>query len=105
MTPFISNLFNFPVTKKEVLKRAKNTDRCGLCFAIRDSLREYKLSHLCYRYESIFPLFRPHYALYFGASKTMGYWWSAGEWDSGRMDFLNWLIEQYKDDKTNLRKL
>ena len=52
-----------------------------------------------------FPKFRREVAFKFGANKSNDWWWEYDVWDTGRMDFLDWLIDQYKDDKTNLRKL
>lgn len=104
MIPFISNLFNLPVTRKEVLKRAKKLKRAGLCFSIDRALIDYEIysNHLLITY---FPKFKREEALKFGANKSDAWWWEHDVWDTGRMDFLNWLIDQYKDDKTDLRKL
>lgn len=104
MIPFISNLFNLPVTRKEVLKRAKKLKRPGLCFSIDEALRDYGIN-LDYPFMKLFPKFEREEALNFGAEKEDAWWWEHDVWDTGRMDFLNWLIEEYKDDKTNLRKI
>lgn len=106
MIPFISNLFNLPVTRKEVLKRAKKLKGDGLCFSIDEALRDYGiyLSNALLM-TKCFPKFRREEALKFGANKSDGWWWEHDVWDTGRMDFLNWLIDQYKDDKTNIRKM
>lgn len=110
MIPFISNLLNLPVTRKEVLKRAKKHRNFGLCHAIAESLYEYKLSVLSPK--ECIPEFKFENALCFGANGSVDcYWWKtcdwtgACDWTSGRMDFLNWLIAGYKNDKTNLRKM
>jgi hypothetical protein len=103
MIPFISNLFNLPVTRKEVLKRAKKIKKSGLCYTIRDALHKYNIYSR--NPEIYFPKFERKNALQFGADKFYEWWWIPYVWDTGRMDFLDWLIEQYKDDKTNLRKL
>lgn len=107
MIPFISKLFNLPVTRKEVLLRAKKLKRGGLCHSIEKALKDYGIySSLFYTYLTIyFPKFRREVAFKFGAHKTNSWWWEYGVWDTGRMDFLNWLIKEYEDDKTNLRKL
>jgi hypothetical protein len=34
-----------------------------------------------------------------------GYWWVPGDWKGGRMQFLDWLIEEYRDDKEDLRNI
>lgn len=104
MIPFISNLFNLPVTRKEILKRSKKHRTFGLCHAISESLHEYKLSVISAK--ECFTEFKFINALLFGADGTVdGYWWDCHDWSGGRMEFLNWLIARYENDKTNLRKL
>jgi hypothetical protein len=53
--------------------------------------------------QNLFPLFTRENAKPFGASDTGTYWWPLGIWNTGRMDFLNWLIEQYQNDETDIR--
>jgi len=104
MIPFISNLFNLPVTRKEVLERAKKVQKTGICYSIIDAFEDYGIPK--HYYLSVyFPKFVKRNALNFGADRLRIYWWKPDVWDTGRMDFLDWLIEEYKDDKTNLRKL
>ena len=103
MIPFISNLFNLPVTKVEVLKRAKKYRFNGLCHAISKAHSDYKVDWISH--SIIFPRFNRYEAIRFGAHRSNAYWWEPGDWKSGRMAFLNWLIEQYKDDKEDLRKI
>lgn len=104
MIPFISNLFRIPVTRKEVLKRAKKIKRSGICYSVISALRDYGVP--CNHWlDEYFPKFTKENALQFGADKDDNWWWTPNVWDTGRMDFLNWLIEEYKDDKTDLRKL
>lgn len=98
-----------PVTRLEVLKHAKELQSThqypGLCALLDDALLAYNI----YTFHStIFPKFSPQYAEHFGAlyTKYHGvYWWDRGAWNTGRLEYLDWLIEQYKDDKTNIRKL
>ena len=101
MIPFISRLLHLPVTRKEVLLRAKKLKRAGLCFSIDRALIDYGV------YTGVvsqcFPKFRREEALKFGADKEDDWWWEPYIWDTGRMDFLDWLIKEYEDDKTNLR--
>lgn len=83
----------------------------GLCISILNALNHYNITTSFKKLEVIFPLFDYSYAnTLFGAISHHGdpfmtYWWPKGEWNSGRLDFLKWLIEQYKDDKTNLKEL
>ena len=63
MIPFISRLFHLPVTRKEVLKRAKKLKRAGLCFSIDEALRDYGID-LSYAFVvKYFPKFRREEAL------------------------------------------
>lgn len=104
----LSNIFNLPVTRKQVLERAKShEDKAGLCRAISESLLDYNIYSP--RLREMFPKFRYEEAITFGTEgkeyvSRLGYWWPPHEWNGGRMMFLNWLITEYKDDKTNLRK-
>ena len=105
MIPFISNLLGFPVTRKEVLKRAKKFKGRSLCFSISHTLNEYDILHSFNHLYALFPKFIKRNALPFGANRFSEWWWDEFVWETGRMDFLDWLIEEYKDDKTDLRKL
>ena len=101
----VKNLLHLPVTRVEVLEYAKELQSThqypGLCALLDDALLAYNI----YTFNStIFPKFKEDYAIPFGASYH-GYWWECGRWDTGRLDFLNWLIQQYKNDRTNIRKL
>lgn len=102
----VKNFLRLPVTRVEVLEHAKELQGThqyqGLCFLIEDALSAYGI---CPFASIVFPKFSPKYARQFGAFCDYGYWWDRGEWDTGRLDFLNWLINEYKDDKTNIRKL
>ena len=95
-----------PIYRVDVLKLVKKNyrDYSGLCYSIRISLYELSnyniVPYVNLRY--YFPLFRRDNAKMFGADGYV-FWWTANDWTTGRMDFLDWLIEQYKDDKTDLR--
>lgn len=104
MIPFISNLFKLPVTREEVLKRAKKIKISGICYSLITALKDYGIPYnrLLREY---FPKFTRENALQFGADNENVWWWIPYVWSTGRMNFINWLIEEYKDDKTNLRKL
>lgn len=103
MIPLISNLLHLPVTRKEVLKRAKKIKKYGLCYSISHVLHAYNIPYGDYHH--YFPMFVRMCALRFGADGFYEWWWKPNVWDTGRMAFLDWLIEEYKDDKTDLRKL
>ena len=101
----IKNFLHLPVTRVDVLEYATELQATryypGLCALLDDALEHYDIYSFV---RVIFPKFQEEYARHFGASYH-GYWWERFNWGTGRLDFLNWLIEQYKDDKTNIRKL
>lgn len=94
-----------PVTRLMVLQKAKELKRAGLCYSIRDALIYYSLIPHAIDPTISFPLFTNTQALSFGARPHDGYWWEPNVWNTGREAFLDWLIEQYKDDKTDLRTI
>lgn len=102
----VKNLLHLPVTRGEVLMYARQLQKekpyLGLCELLDYALLNYEI---WLGPSIIFPKFSPMRARHFGAYTDYGYWWEKGRWDTGRLDFLNWLIEQYKDDKINIRKL
>lgn len=102
------------VYKKDILEYAlkhhthNSINYGGLCITIDRALRHYGLN-LCFTPTIIiFPLFNHNNARKFNSNtdenSILAYWWPKGIWDTGRLDFLKWLLEQYKDDKTNLKK-
>ena len=101
----MSNSFQVPVTRKEVLERAKKIKKYGICYSITQALVGYDILFDCRFLNIWFPKFVRDNALQFGANTYSKWWWEPDVWDTGRMDFLDWLIEQYKDDKTDLRKI
>ena len=95
------------ITRVDVLEMAKSFRMSGLCFAILCALNYYgihKTDSYC-DLTKIFPKFTRENAIPFGATEEGIYWWRTFRWECGRIDFLNWLIEQYKDDKEDLRKI
>ena len=101
----VKNFLHLPVTRVEVLEHAKELQSTcqypGLCLLLNNALDHYNIWPFP---STIFPKFKVEYAKHFGASYR-GYWWERDRWDTGRLDFLNWLIQQYKNDRTNIRKL
>ena len=70
----------------------------GMCICIRHALEEnISLCDFGIWVKTNVPLFSPIVAKEnFGATKDYGYWWN--EWDEySRLDYFDWLIEQYKD--------
>lgn len=81
----------------------------GLCISIYNALQHYGINGYLRKLKTFIPLFINKNAVLFRATYhndiNMVYWWEEGVWDTGRLDFLKWLIKQYKDDKTNLKEL
>lgn len=113
------SIFNLPIYRKDALIWAKhyyaNGDCAGLCYAIEDSISD--LIHVHNKPQHFIPLLNPNVARSFQNKHGVDtsttrynsgcFWWRPRVWElnDGRLGFLNWLIEQYKDDKTDLRKL
>lgn len=100
---WLSRIFRLPVSRRAILRRVVKlykgkTD--GLREALEWSLIDYGIYLLAADVFSEF-LTREN-AKGFGGTLP-GFWWPKKDWTSGRSEFLDWLIEQYKDDKTNLR--
>lgn len=100
-----------PVYRVDILKYAKRHKKSyyGLCAAITDSCKvliAFKISYLDIK--KLFPLFGTNIRPFngdFHSNREREYWWPAKEWHTGREAYLDWLIEQYKDDKTDLKTL
>lgn len=104
----VKNFLHLPVTRVEVLKHAKELQDThqypGLCWLLNDALSHYEIWPFL---STIFPKFHVKYARQFGAyaDAEYGYWWDRDAWDTGRLEYLDWLINEYKDDETNIRRL
>jgi hypothetical protein len=99
--PLISDLLKLPVTRVDLLRRARKKvkARLGLYTIIQGTINEYGLQVSA---KKCFPKLTIENAKEFGADKTFT-WWTEEDWNTGRKEFLDWLIEQYKNDKENLR--
>lgn len=102
-------IFNRPIYRVDILRYVKYIEQSlGLCHSIHFALFCCNI-HVPTEVEPtvsrFFPLMDRKNAKPFNAHSRAPHWWPAGDWTGGRMDFLNWLIDQYKDDKTDLRKL
>lgn len=82
----------------------------GLCVTLINAFDHYNIGVISINY--YLPLFNNGNANILFNAKTNDfrydceyYWWPKGEWNTGRLDFLKWLFEQYKDNKTNLKEL
>ena len=104
--------FGLPIYRVDVLvyvlnKNIKsNHPAKGLCYALSSALDCVKDNMSV---QEIFPLFSPKTAEQFGAcvptSSYRNYWWPEEDWKGSRKDYLLWLIDQYKDNKENIKKL
>lgn len=101
--------FNRPLYRVDILRYVKYIERrWGLCYSIYSALfGRYTHTSVAigFTVSRLFPLMDRKNAMPFNAHPLNAHWWPVGDWTGGRMDFLNWLIDQYKDDKTDLRKL
>ena len=101
--------YNKPIYRVDILRYVKYIERSvGLCPSIRFALFRCNIQMPAVIKPLVpifFPLMDRKNAEHFNAIPLNIYWWPMGDWTGGRMDFLNWLIDQYKDDKTDLRKL
>ena len=106
---FFIRLFELPVRRKSVLTLAKEIrtkqPHIGLCSAISSALASYGI----WRDRALIEYF-PEFTFEnakekFKADGTKEFFWWIDYDDPNRMEFLDWLIKQYENDKTNLRKL
>lgn len=113
------SIVHLPIYRKDLLIWAKHyyasKDCAGLCYAIENSISD--LMHVYNAPPHLIPLLNPevvriYHKIHGVDTSTTRYnsgcfWWQQCVWElnGGRLGFLNWMIEQYKDDKTNLRKL
>jgi len=102
-------LFRLPVRRESVLTLTKKIrteqSNIGLCSAISSALASYGIWR-DRTLEEYFPEFTFENAREkFKADGTKEFFWWINYDDPNRMEFLDWLIKQYKNDNTNLRKL
>lgn len=92
-----------PIYPIDILMEIKNnhSDARSLCHGITlaelnfNIYREFTVHHI--------KKFDRNIAIHnFGGEKKW-YWWEPGIWHTGRLDFLNFLIEENKDNKIDLR--
>ena len=103
----IKAIFNLPVYRKDVLERTKifHNNYYGLCEGLRENLSYFNIPYIHYVNICVYiPKFKTNVE-FFNGNSLSDYWWRSKDWTTGRLDYLNWLIDVYKDDKTNLRKL
>ena len=105
MVNFLRKLGVLPVYRKHVLKYVyKNRKNyAGLCEAIDFGLDAFNLRVPRHR---AFPEYSKENAEQFiGHELDSPYWWGIRNWEGGRSEYLEHLIQLYENDKTNLRKV
>ena len=101
-------VFSRPIYRVDILEYVKYNHELfeGLCIAIDISLLiNLETNFNIQEIPQLFPKFNVNNAIPFGASEKSSWWWRPDDWVGGRMAYLDWLIEEYKDDKEDLRKL
>ena len=102
---FLKKYHILPVYRRDILDYVKvhHRDYNSVCEGLDDAGgRVFRIPNYM---DSFFlvPEHRKRNANNFGARLAMsGYWWPPKVWDTGRMAYLDWLIEIFKDDNTNL---
>lgn len=91
------------VYRKDILEYALHHNHdTGVCNAIWCSLSHYGLVR---NIEKYLPLENMDNAKKFKAKyRCDRYWWPLNDW-TDRIKYIKWLLEQYKDDITNLKEL
>lgn len=108
-------LFNLPVYRYDLLRYALHHDhRLGICNAVRGALVRAGLDEeisdvddngISIQYPHILPKFTYTNAQQFnGGFYHRAYWFPLGDWKK-RKEFIRWMMNEYKDDKTDLKKL
>lgn len=103
----LKKTFNRPIYRVDVLRYAKHNsvNFSGLCACLHFSVRKLLDFDGFFKVSDVFPRFARPFAIFFNANVDGPFWWKPGKWDTGRMDFLDYLIKLYKDDKEDLRAL
>lgn len=103
----LKKTFNRPIYRVDVLRYAKHKSESftGLCTCLNFSVRKLLDFDRFFKVSDVFPLFDRSFVILFNANVDGMFWWKPGKWDTGRMDFLDYLIKQYEDDKEDLRVL
>ena len=99
--------FNKPIYRVDILRAIKydyrNCRSYGICCSIINIGTCYKLK---IPLTQVFPKLHYTYAIPFCNDDDYdnGYWWTRNNWIGGRMQFLDWLIKEYKNDKETIKR-
>lgn len=91
-----------PVYPIDILMEIKNNPLkdSGLCYSIASTSRQFKVCNAILYTKK----FDKDIAIDNFGGRDKLYWWEIGIWNTGRLDFLNFLIEENKNNKIDLRK-
>lgn len=85
------------VSVVDILQRADEHRADGLCFSIDWACYHYDVRTTDFR--EACTKFNNEEALKFGAREKVVWWWPMGRWDTGREEFLHYLIKYYSSIK------
>ena len=83
------------VTVLDILKYADANRDLGLCFSFIQACIHYWVNIEHFR--ECCELFNADEARRFGGESGCTWWWPKGVWDTGREEFLHYLIDYYKN--------
>jgi hypothetical protein len=101
------------ITRLQILQEVKDNHEnlSNLCYGITETAILTAISVVNYYggvtkgfsiiANALIPKFTFENAEKFGA-KDKAFWWKPFEWNTGRMNFLNWLINEYNDDTEDI---
>lgn len=81
------------ITVLDILEYANKHRSIGLCWSLDGACVHYHRHYSCF--EAKCPKFCAEEAQAFNARTSSGWWWTKGEWGTGREKFLKYLIEYY----------
>lgn len=108
---YLKKKFNRPIYRGDVIDVAlqdwDDMHKFGIYHALTHAMSKFDMPYVGHcGTEIFFPLFTHTNAVGFGARPEFRmYWWPESEWNTRQIEFLKWMKKQYKDDKTDLRKL
>lgn len=103
---FLKTLHLLPVYPIDLLIEAKRSFlwTSGLCSAIDLSAAFFNL-HGAETYTHYIEKYDRNIAIQNFNGEYHPYWWEVGIWNTGRLDFLNFLIKENKTNKIDLRNI
>ena len=107
---FFKKRLGLPIYRKDILRYAcENSPRRynDIVWAIKDSLRYFELDYSYYYLTvyDILPEFGKNIGEFVGFDTNLPKWWDSYEWTTSMENYFKWLIEYYRYDKTDVRKI